>query len=45
MNKTEARLVQSLLRWALEDPPVDPMQTFLQLAAKAHAALDDGPDQ
>lgn len=45
MNKAEARLVQSLLRWALEDHDVDPSGVFYDLAARAHAALGTGPDR
>ncbi len=45
MNKSEARLVQCLLRWALEDHDVDPSGVFYDLAARAHAALGTGPDR
>ena len=46
MNKTEAKLVAFLLRWALGDEDgIDPMHSLVSLADRVRAALGEGPDR
>jgi hypothetical protein len=45
VNKTEAKLVAYLLRWALGQESSDPSHPLIALAERVRAALGEGPDR